>query len=260
MKLEILSSILLGATYCLAQVGQCTTGSLVCCEKLKDTGAMTKPLALLMKQTGIDIGGIDQSKKTGMKCKPDTTNCAVSKLACCSFTVNGDLAFNCGIPNYIDQSATSSSSQESTGDDEGFPTSGGSGGVQAISGLPAPAGLPNLPGAGGLPFGGLPLRPVSCYAGAITRDIGNQCNTGTVQCCNQLKQYNDLDLNVLNSITNWGGGSLGDILRGQFGIDCTSVGVAGASGQNCNTQPVCCSQVQQNNLVGINCTPINING
>ncbi|KAI9299816.1 fungal hydrophobin-domain-containing protein [Cunninghamella echinulata] len=101
---------------------------------------------------------------------------------------------------------------------------------------------------------------VSCYAGAITRDIGNQCNTGTIQCCNQLKQYNDLDLNIFSSVANIFGGSIEDVFRGQFGVDCTSVSVAGGSGQNCNAQPVCCSQVQQNTLVGINCTPINVNG
>ncbi|KAI9300640.1 fungal hydrophobin-domain-containing protein [Cunninghamella echinulata] len=100
-----------------------------------------------------------------------------------------------------------------------------------------------------------------CYAGAIPREnIGNQCNTGPVQCCNTLRQYNDFHPEALTSIFNIVGVSAEDVLRGQLGVDCTSVSVAGGSGQNCNTQPVCCSQVQQNGIVGINCTPINVNG
>ncbi|CAO3610059.1 unnamed protein product [Cunninghamella echinulata] len=98
-----------------------------------------------------------------------------------------------------------------------------------------------------------------CFAGELERYAAQQCNTGPIQCCNQLKNYNELNIKERNQVTNIVGGVVDKLLHGQFGIDCTPVGVLGGAGNNCNAQPVCCEKVQTNALVAISCVPININ-
>ncbi|CAO3615392.1 unnamed protein product [Cunninghamella blakesleeana] len=133
----------------------------------------------------------------------------------------------------------------------------------------------------------------SCYAGAIPKPIDNaikcadenepepeptleptpvpepttypppttQCNNGPVQCCNELKNYNEYSLQQLSSLTN---GLLGlsatDVLKGQLGLNCNAVNVLLLGvGNQCSQQAVCCDQVSSSSLVGIGCTPINAN-
>ncbi|KAF9220847.1 hypothetical protein BS17DRAFT_786688 [Gyrodon lividus] len=64
-----------------------------------------------------------------------------------------------------------------------------------------------------------------------------QCNTGPVQCCNQMKQANDAQM-----------GNLLDLLNipmegtGSIGWACSPIPIAGAgSGATCQANPVCCS-------------------
>ncbi|CAO3615408.1 unnamed protein product [Cunninghamella blakesleeana] len=105
------------------------------------------------------------------------------------------------------------------------------------------------------------LGAVSCYAGAIPRQvIGSQCNVAPNACCNQLQGYNQLDADLSSYVTNFFGGNVEKVLHGQFGIGCTAVGVMGAGGNQCNSQPVCCQNVDHDSLFGLNCSPFNVNG
>ncbi|CAO3615400.1 unnamed protein product [Cunninghamella blakesleeana] len=101
---------------------------------------------------------------------------------------------------------------------------------------------------------------VSCYAGSIGRTVGSQCNIGPIQCCNQLQGYHELDPDLYRTVSNLLGGNIEKTLHGQFGIDCTAVSVMGAAGVQCNAQAACCEGVEQNSLIGINCSPLNLNG
>ncbi|KAF8837582.1 fungal hydrophobin [Paxillus ammoniavirescens] len=88
----------------------------------------------------------------------------------------------------------------------------------------------------------------------VARDNQAQCNTGPIQCCNQLFTAGSASANSLG---------LGDALAGITGLlgtGCTPITVIGTgSGSSCSAQPVCCTGNAQNGLVNIGCTPININ-
>ncbi|KAH0834987.1 fungal hydrophobin [Lanmaoa asiatica] len=68
--------------------------------------------------------------------------------------------------------------------------------------------------------------------------VRDQCNTGTINCCNSVQQANDANtllsafglVNVLAGVT------------GQVGLGCTPISVVGlGSGAKCQQQPVCCT-------------------
>ncbi|TFK69498.1 hydrophobin-domain-containing protein [Pluteus cervinus] len=83
----------------------------------------------------------------------------------------------------------------------------------------------------------------------------NQCNTGTIQCCNTVQDassQNVQDVAALNDIT------LGSV-TGLVGLTCNPVSVIGAGGNSCSSQPVCCTGNNFSGLIVVGCTPININ-
>ncbi|KAF8838405.1 hydrophobin [Paxillus ammoniavirescens] len=93
-------------------------------------------------------------------------------------------------------------------------------------------------------------------AGAIPTTPTNQCNTGSMQCCNNYQSASSLN-QLLTSI-----GFL-DVLAGvtgNVGTDCTPITVVGTgSGADCTAQPVCCTDNTFNGLINVGCTPINLN-
>ncbi|KAI0791382.1 fungal hydrophobin-domain-containing protein [Abortiporus biennis] len=85
----------------------------------------------------------------------------------------------------------------------------------------------------------------------------SQCNTGNVQCCNQvqragapgmstiIQQLLDLDIPVQNADTN-------------IGTDCTPINALGmGNGANCASEPVCCDNNTEDGLIGVGCSPVN---
>ncbi|CAO3615396.1 unnamed protein product [Cunninghamella blakesleeana] len=86
----------------------------------------------------------------------------------------------------------------------------------------------------------------------------SKCNTAALQCCNELKKYDELNLKQQSSVSNFIGGAI-NALHGQFGVDCTSVSVMGLAGNQCNAQTVCCENVESSALIAITCVPVNIN-
>ncbi|KAI6021231.1 hydrophobin-3 precursor [Pisolithus marmoratus] len=84
----------------------------------------------------------------------------------------------------------------------------------------------------------------------------NQCNTGTIQCCNQVQQASTYQA-TLNSI---GLASLAAGVTGLVGSNCSPISALSAgTGAQCNAQTVCCTGDQFNGLVNIGCMPINVN-
>ncbi|PPR01333.1 hypothetical protein CVT24_006335 [Panaeolus cyanescens] len=83
--------------------------------------------------------------------------------------------------------------------------------------------------------------------------INNSCNTGPVQCCNQLFEAEDESYKGILSLL---GVVLGPV-TGQVGLNCSPLTLIGlGSGASCTSQPVCCSDNQFNGLVNVGCSPV----
>ncbi|KAH6899495.1 hydrophobin, partial [Coprinopsis sp. MPI-PUGE-AT-0042] len=84
-----------------------------------------------------------------------------------------------------------------------------------------------------------------------------QCNGGTVQCCNWTQSSKNLS-NGLQGLLAGLGVNVSQ-LTGQVGVTCTGVKVlAVGGGSSCTQQKVCCSNNNFNGAVALGCNPINI--
>ncbi|KAF9033162.1 hydrophobin-251 [Panaeolus papilionaceus] len=101
--------------------------------------------------------------------------------------------------------------------------------------------------------------PLAVSATVLPRTGGsgndNSCNTGPVQCCNQLQTQAQ---SPYTSILALLGVDLGPVTA-LIGANCSPLSVIAAAGNSCSTQPVCCTNVAMNGLVNVGCTPVNIN-
>ncbi|KAF8068960.1 hydrophobin [Lyophyllum atratum] len=100
-------------------------------------------------------------------------------------------------------------------------------------------------------------------ANVISRTNGgpNQCNTGTIQCCNGVRKASDPGVLALLGLLGGLGGITGGLggITGLVGLNCTPIPIIGAGGNSCNAQPVCCTGNNFSGLVVIGCSPINLN-
>ncbi|KLO14558.1 fungal hydrophobin [Schizopora paradoxa] len=103
-------------------------------------------------------------------------------------------------------------------------------------------------------FAALALVPLFAVA-TPTPPAVNQCNTGSVQCCNSVQDANSPSIaNLLGPL-----GVVVSGITGQVGVTCNPITIIGVSGTSCTSQPVCCENNSFNGLVALGCTPININ-
>ncbi|THH13559.1 hypothetical protein EW146_g6669 [Bondarzewia mesenterica] len=84
--------------------------------------------------------------------------------------------------------------------------------------------------------------------------LKNQCNTGTVQCCNTIEDASSDNMSKMLA-------EEGLVIQGQntpIGLNCDAFADDGglASGSNCASQPVCCDRVEAG--FAINCSPVNV--
>ncbi|EGN94177.1 hypothetical protein SERLA73DRAFT_115110 [Serpula lacrymans var. lacrymans S7.3] len=88
----------------------------------------------------------------------------------------------------------------------------------------------------------------------VARDT-NQCNTGSISCCNSVQSVSNPGVASLLGLL---GVVVGDI-TGQVGVGCSPITVIGAgSGSTCDQQPVCCTGNQFGGLINIGCSPITL--
>ncbi|KAL7285487.1 type 1 hydrophobin [Trametes coccinea BRFM310] len=83
------------------------------------------------------------------------------------------------------------------------------------------------------------------------------CNTGPVQCCNELQSPTENNTQTILSAL----GLDPQAIDGQIGLECNPINVIGlGSGADCSQHPVCCSKTVENSfsLIAIDCVPINI--
>ncbi|ESK88579.1 hydrophobin [Moniliophthora roreri MCA 2997] len=83
-----------------------------------------------------------------------------------------------------------------------------------------------------------------------------ECNTGPVQCCNIVDNFENEDVaNALGLV-----GVVVQDLNIPIGVNCVPISaVIGIGGNSCSQQPVCCEENNFNGLVALGCTPINAN-
>ncbi|PFH45557.1 hypothetical protein AMATHDRAFT_8987 [Amanita thiersii Skay4041] len=100
--------------------------------------------------------------------------------------------------------------------------------------------------------------PALAAANAIRRggDGGGsgQCDSGTLQCCNQTQDVKDADdstLNLLKSV----GVNVSD-LTGLIGLNCVPISLLGVGVDSCSSQSVCCTNNYFNGLINIGCTNV----
>ncbi|KAM6503361.1 hydrophobin [Amanita muscaria] len=82
----------------------------------------------------------------------------------------------------------------------------------------------------------------------------SQCNTGAMQCCNDVQKSDSPTVQSLAGLLGLGLGAL----TPQVGLHCSPLSVIGAGGTSCAAQPVCCSDNSFNGLIALGCTPINV--
>jgi hypothetical protein len=99
----------------------------------------------------------------------------------------------------------------------------------------------------------------------VKRQDVTSCNSGPVQCCNQVQSpesdnYNDFTsfLGTFGILDSLGLGAQG--LSTPIGINCTPLDVAAVgSGGTCNSEPVCCEDVHSSGIIALSCVPITVN-
>ncbi|KAF8886004.1 fungal hydrophobin-domain-containing protein [Infundibulicybe gibba] len=93
--------------------------------------------------------------------------------------------------------------------------------------------------------------PLLAAATAIPRD--GDCNTGPIQCCNQVQSATPQALGLFQaSLASFWGPSLGL-------SDLQPIERGGHWRQLCSAQPVCCTNNTFSGLIALGCMPININ-
>ncbi|KAF9047459.1 fungal hydrophobin-domain-containing protein [Panaeolus papilionaceus] len=100
----------------------------------------------------------------------------------------------------------------------------------------------------------LAALPIFAAASAVPRDIVNSCNTGPIQCCNQVQTVADSPFTSILGLVGVAVGSL----TGLIGANCSPITGIGLGGNSCSATPVCCTGNQFNGLINIGCSPINI--
>ncbi|KAH6899499.1 hydrophobin-315 [Coprinopsis sp. MPI-PUGE-AT-0042] len=84
-----------------------------------------------------------------------------------------------------------------------------------------------------------------------------QCNGGTVQCCESTQSSKNLSYGMQGLIA--GLGVKVSQLTGQVGLGCSGVQVVAVGGSSsCTQQKVCCSNNNFNGVVALGCNPINV--
>ncbi|PPQ78639.1 hypothetical protein CVT25_010603 [Psilocybe cyanescens] len=102
--------------------------------------------------------------------------------------------------------------------------------------------------------------PLLATANAVPRGAGEpsgQCNTGSLQCCNNVGTASTLLANVVGA-AGLLAGFVGPV-EAVLGINCTPISVIGIGGNSCTAQPVCCTGNTFNGVVNVGCSPINLN-
>ncbi|KAJ3536093.1 hypothetical protein NM688_g6881 [Phlebia brevispora] len=96
---------------------------------------------------------------------------------------------------------------------------------------------------------------ITVTAPAPTVTTVSQCNTGSIQCCQQVESASSAAGSLLL-------GLLGIVLTDLdvlLGLDCSPISIIGVgSGSACSANPVCCENNSLGGLISIGCVPITL--
>nr|QHB50199.1 fruiting body protein SC4 [Sparassis latifolia] len=83
----------------------------------------------------------------------------------------------------------------------------------------------------------------------------DQCNVGSLQCCNSVISPDSTEgLGLLGLI----GVAVGSV-TGSLGVTCSPITVIGVlGGSSCEANPVCCTDNSYGNLVSLGCIPVSL--
>ncbi|KAF9465817.1 fungal hydrophobin-domain-containing protein [Collybia nuda] len=83
-----------------------------------------------------------------------------------------------------------------------------------------------------------------------------KCNTGDIQCCNEVHQTGSARATQLHALV----GVVVQDVAGMAGENCSPITAVGlGNGASCKQEPICCENNQMNGLIVVGCSPININ-
>ncbi|KAI0674334.1 fungal hydrophobin-domain-containing protein [Trametes maxima] len=92
-------------------------------------------------------------------------------------------------------------------------------------------------------------------ATAIPRYADASCNTGPIQCCNQITDSHDEQFAPLFALL---GLDLNSVTA-PIGLNCSPITVIGAAaGGRCKQEPVCCENNAYGGLISLGCAPISL--
>ncbi|TFK48977.1 fungal hydrophobin [Heliocybe sulcata] len=92
--------------------------------------------------------------------------------------------------------------------------------------------------------------PATVHNGATT----SHCNTGSVQCCQQMQSAGTSQHAALAGLLGVAAG----LLNGDIGVDCSPIGVlALGQGVRCDAHPVCCED-NSNGFISAGCVPATV--
>lgn len=104
----------------------------------------------------------------------------------------------------------------------------------------------------------VPVLLALSVAAAPQTTIVDQCNTGSVMCCNTVQDASNPVIGNLLDLLGINAGNLSSS-TGQVGLGCTAVGVDGsAEGASCTQAPVCCDGDNFNGFINLGCNSINV--
>ncbi|KAK1229948.1 hypothetical protein PQX77_006977 [Marasmius sp. AFHP31] len=98
------------------------------------------------------------------------------------------------------------------------------------------------------------LATLATLAVATPTTGGGSCNTGPIQCCNNVTNAKDPAAAGILAL-------LGIILQDVnvvVGLSCSPITVIGGGNGGCNASPVCCSDNSHGGLISIGCVPVSL--
>ncbi|EJF57695.1 hypothetical protein DICSQDRAFT_36493, partial [Dichomitus squalens LYAD-421 SS1] len=88
---------------------------------------------------------------------------------------------------------------------------------------------------------------------------GGECNTGPIQCCDQVAPANSTQMSSIISAIGIGLDVLGGLGDSLVATSCSPIDVLSlGGGAECNQSPVCCNNNDYQGLINIGCVPIQL--
>ncbi|KAL5480416.1 hypothetical protein ACEPAI_1686 [Sanghuangporus weigelae] len=82
----------------------------------------------------------------------------------------------------------------------------------------------------------------------------DECNTGSLQCCNSVQQADSEAVSGLLSLL----GVVVQDVSALVGVTCSPISAIGIGSAGCSASPVCCTDNSFNGLISLGCVPVDV--